>query len=225
MYRILIVDDEPYVAEGLRVSLSEELDAELFELEAAFSAREALDRCRRRTFDIVVSDIRMPEMDGMSLQTCLREEFPACRVIFLTGHGDFALIRQAFRNHGTDYILKTEGDDQVLAAIYQTCTGLEAERAEQRQRLQEEVLLNRARAVIGQTLIAQIVSGDLTSAAGALEALGPDSLLPRKEGEFLVSVLRSDLPSASPDEAGYLELPIRLVEDSLMMAPGIRTTL
>lgn len=63
------------------------------------------------------TDIQMPGMTGLQMVSRLREHFPDMRVLFLTGYDDFSFAYEAFRQHAVQYILKTEGDEVVLAAV------------------------------------------------------------------------------------------------------------
>ncbi|WP_337102477.1 response regulator transcription factor [Paenibacillus sp. YIM B09110] len=116
MLRLLIVDDEPLTAEGLFEMLSDVPDLDL-DLYKATSAEEAISRLSRTKMDIVLSDIRMPEMDGLQLQQWIQARWPRCKVIFLTGVRDIQYAQHVLRNGGVDYILKTEGDEAIERSI------------------------------------------------------------------------------------------------------------
>ncbi|MEV5025618.1 response regulator transcription factor [Paenibacillus sp. LPE1-1-1.1] len=118
MLRLLIVDDEPITTEGLYEMLSEVPDLEL-DLYKATSADEAISRLSRTKMDIVLSDIRMPEMDGLQLQQWIQARWPRCKVIFLTGIRDIQYAQQVLRSGGVDYVLKTEGDEAIVRSIRQ----------------------------------------------------------------------------------------------------------
>jgi two-component system NtrC family sensor kinase len=82
-YRVLIVDDEPEIRE----TLSEILTGAQHSVAVAGSGREALARMATDTFDVILTDIRMPELDGRALYEQIRERWPAtaARVVFITG--------------------------------------------------------------------------------------------------------------------------------------------
>jgi len=128
MYRLLIVDDEPYTVDGLYEMLQNEAGgfgedamagARLPELDLyrAYSAIEAIDWLNRAKIDIVLSDIRMPGMDGLQLLKEIRARWPRCKVLFLTGMNGLPYVQQALRDGSVDYILKTEGDEPILRGI------------------------------------------------------------------------------------------------------------
>ncbi|WP_135553523.1 response regulator [Paenibacillus cymbidii] len=126
MYRILIVDDEAYIVQGLigLIQKTEDLELEVYK---AYSASEALNWLDRTKIDIVLSDISMPGVDGLSLQKEIIRLWPRCRIIFLTGYSDFAYVKEAVRHQAVDYILKAEGDDVILRSISQAIRSLDQE--------------------------------------------------------------------------------------------------
>src|SRR5450756_1174096 len=102
MFRVLVVDDEAMIADGLHdeLMLNAELDLDVYK---AYSGRSALELLAMHRFDIVVTDIRMPGMDGMALLEKIRASWPECRVIFLTGHREFDYAYKAIQYKGLQY--------------------------------------------------------------------------------------------------------------------------
>lgn len=88
--RVLFVDDEPKVLDGLRRMLRKLRDE--WEMEFALSGREALEAMARQPFDVVVSDMRMPEMDGAALLSTVKERYPGTVRLILSGHSDKEMI-------------------------------------------------------------------------------------------------------------------------------------
>lgn len=94
MYRLLIVDDEPYTADGLYELIQESGFPDL-EVHRCYDAEEAWSLARRMKFDIVLSDIRMPGISGLELQRKMKNRWPMCKFIFLTGLNNSEYVRQA----------------------------------------------------------------------------------------------------------------------------------
>ncbi|WNQ10891.1 response regulator [Paenibacillus aurantius] len=126
MRRLLVVDDELFIVNGLTGMIKEAGFPDL-EVYKANSAAEALDLLQRTVIDIVLTDICMPGMDGLELQKSIIQEWPRCKILFLTGHHDFDYVKEAIRHRAFDYILKTEGDRAILAAVGKALTELEQE--------------------------------------------------------------------------------------------------
>lgn len=143
MYRLLIVDDEPYTVDGLYELLQDSTMPEL-DLYKACSAEEALQWLLRVKIDIVLSDIRMPGMDGLQLRKKVKERWPLCKFIFLTGMNDAGYARQALRDGSVDYILKTEGDEPILKSIRAAIDALDRELLNDRHLLSAKVRLKQA---------------------------------------------------------------------------------
>jgi DNA-binding NtrC family response regulator len=86
MKRILFVDDEPAILSGLKSLLYK--DRKRWDLVFALGGNAALDEIRKCTFDIVVSDMRMPDLDGAALLQVVKAECPATVRIMLSGYAD-----------------------------------------------------------------------------------------------------------------------------------------
>lgn len=134
MQRILFVDDEPRVLAGLRRMLLP--IATEWDMEFAESAADALDRVRRCSFDVVVSDLRMPGMDGASLLREVRRLDPKAVRIALSGHADRDLALRAVQvTHR--FLTKPCDAGQLKAVVQRAC------------RLQDTIHAPAIRALIG----------------------------------------------------------------------------
>jgi len=99
---VFIVDDDPAVRDALGLLLS------LRGYRTAFFAdgTDFLRACSRELRGCLLLDIRMPGMDGLTLQKALREQGCDLPVIIITGHGDVDSARDAFRSHAVDFLEK-----------------------------------------------------------------------------------------------------------------------
>ena len=110
MIRVLVVDDEPLVRRGVAqgvnwAALSCEVVGE------AANGEEGLDMARRLSPDLIITDIRMPRMDGIGMMNALRREGCKARCIVLTAHSDFEYARSALLFGADDYLLKPFRDE------------------------------------------------------------------------------------------------------------------
>ncbi|MFS0613101.1 response regulator [Lederbergia ruris] len=129
MYRLLIVDDEPIIVDGL-VQLFSEVEQEL-EIYSAYSVAEAMERVLQMKVDIVITDMRMPEKSGLQFIDELQLLWPKCRIIFLSGYDQFDYVYDAVKRNIDSYVLKTEDDAVLIAAVQKSIQKIEEERSVQ----------------------------------------------------------------------------------------------
>jgi two-component system response regulator FixJ len=110
---VYVVDDD----DAVRDSLALLLEAAGLRVEAFAGAAEALARCGDERPACVITDVRMPEIDGLELQRRLAQLHAQLPVIVITGHGDVPLAVQAMKAGAVDFIEKPFSDDVILASI------------------------------------------------------------------------------------------------------------
>ena len=134
---ILIVDDDSALLQALPQAVS--LRMRDVEVQTTDSALSALDLLREYEYDAIVSDIKMPEMDGLTLLTKIQELRPKIPVLLITGHGDHNLAIQALRGGAYDFIQKPIDRDYFVAALYRAIQTyqLHQQVAEQQRALEE----------------------------------------------------------------------------------------
>lgn len=116
MYNVLLVDNEPAILSALSHAIDWAAhDCHI--LNIARDGREAMLQFAQEAPDIVISDIRMPEVDGLELARWISENHPACKVIILTGFPDFSYAQQAINYRVVDFVLKPTSEDSLLAAL------------------------------------------------------------------------------------------------------------
>ncbi len=169
MHTLLIVDDEPVITESLyELFIGSEMD---FDVYTAFSGREAMSLMDRVGADVVLTDIRMPGTTGIDLLHYVSKTWPQSKVIFLTGHDDFAYAQAAIRGGSVDYVLKSEDDSVLLDAVHEAIERIEAElvSAELVERAREHHAL--ASELLCSKYLERILSGDppTSSDFGALK--------------------------------------------------------
>jgi len=108
--KILVIDDE----ESLRSTLSRILVREGFQVTTAADGFEALRRFSSLSFDLVILDLRLPDMDGIQVLREIRKINQQLPVILLTGHGTMSSALDAFHLEATDFLLKPVKPDDLL---------------------------------------------------------------------------------------------------------------
>ena len=115
MTRVLIADDHAIVRAGLRALLLE--DAEFDLVGEAAGGYEAIELVEKKQPDVLVLDLSMPDLDGISVTRSLKLRFPDLRILILTLHEDEALLREAIKAGAAGYILKRAAESELLTAI------------------------------------------------------------------------------------------------------------
>jgi len=100
--RVLVVDDDVNLAQLFQIALQEAG----YQVDVAHSANEAMERLKQRSYNIVLSDIRMPGMDGVAFTEAVQEIYPQLPVVLITGYGDTELAREALQAGAVDYLEK-----------------------------------------------------------------------------------------------------------------------
>ncbi|WP_201375032.1 response regulator [Ktedonobacter robiniae] len=113
--RLLVVDDDPALLQALPHMLR--LRLQNLHVDTAESVQLALELVRAQSYDVIVSDIKMPGMDGFDLLTALQDLQPETPVLLITGHGEHDLAIRALRGGAYDYILKPIDRDDFAAAV------------------------------------------------------------------------------------------------------------
>lgn len=123
MYRILVVDDDPPIREWMKLCIERNFAGRM-EADCAASGEEALVLFRERPYDIVITDIIMASMDGLTLLSKLYEMKADCCSIVLSSHSNFEYVRTAMKLHSSEYVLKQEMDETHLVEVLNRCVAV-----------------------------------------------------------------------------------------------------
>jgi DNA-binding NarL/FixJ family response regulator len=120
--QVALVDDHPLFRQGLAVALRREADLDV--VGEAGNAEEAIELAKRVVLDVMVVDILMPTMSGLSLTSQLFEIQPRCRVLGLSVIDEPGLIAEMLRAGACGFALKTQSTTEIVDAIRQVLGGL-----------------------------------------------------------------------------------------------------
>ena len=124
---VLVVDDEARICS----LLVRALEAEGLNAESALDPEEGLERLKGHPFDIVITDLRMPGIDGLELLRRAKVIRPQCEVVLMTGHASVETAREALKRGAVDYITKPfEIDKELLPVIFDVLHAAEGEEEE-----------------------------------------------------------------------------------------------
>ena len=110
--KILVVDDEEIV----RLSHLRTLASEHCKVVTVMNGRDALQAMEQQPFDVVLLDLRMPGMDGMSVLKTIKQKWPESEVIIITGYPAVDTAKEAVTLGAYDYLAKPVGPDEVISA-------------------------------------------------------------------------------------------------------------
>ena len=124
---ILVVDDEAALAEVVKLKLASLTN----DVVVANSGKEAIEICQARSFDVVISDVRMPEMDGVELLKILSHDFPSMRRVVLTGYMDIEqTVNSINAGRVHRYLTKPRAVNELVDAVSEELHIGEKERIE-----------------------------------------------------------------------------------------------
>jgi DNA-binding NarL/FixJ family response regulator len=119
--RVLIADDHGLVRDGYRLMLEREEDLEV--VGEASNGREAVELCRKLRPDLVLMDVRMPEMDGLEATRVIKGELPTTSVLVVTTYDNPDYLFEAVEAGAAGYVLKDAPKSQLLGAVRRTLAG------------------------------------------------------------------------------------------------------
>lgn len=143
LYRIMLVDDE----EEVRTGIINKIDWETAGFEVvgdAENGEEGLEKLELLDPDVVLTDIRMPYMDGLTMSERIRQIHPSVKVVIFSGYDDFEYAKQAIKQNVMEYILKPVNVEELTAILARVKNALDAEIEQRRnvRSLQESFMKN-----------------------------------------------------------------------------------
>lgn len=126
MLRLLIVDNEEIIVNHL-FEVFRGMDHLALDVYKAYSGEEAIEWLHRTRIDIVLTDIDMPNINGLQVMDEIFKRWPQCKIIFLTGHSEFSYIYKAIQHPDVSYILKVEDIDKVIQVVEETVSKIRKE--------------------------------------------------------------------------------------------------
>lgn len=136
-YRVLIIDDEPGIAQGISF-LIERLMPECKVIGCAFDGRQGIEKSLSLKPDIILTDIRMPELDGLEMIRRLKGMDCNARFIILSGFAEFQYARTAITLGVEEYITKPIEEEELIGVLSKTCQLVHEEQKKQEQEQKRE---------------------------------------------------------------------------------------
>ncbi len=120
MIKVLIADDQELIRDSLRIVLSGNPD---FSVSTAMNGIDVIRTVRMDKPDVILMDVRMPEMDGVQCTQIIKENYPEIKIIILTTFDDDEYIFSALKHGASGYLLKGISTDKLIEAIHKVYQG------------------------------------------------------------------------------------------------------
>jgi two-component system response regulator YesN len=155
MYKVLLVDDEELDLEGLRRFIPWQ-DTDMEVVGAVNSAFAALETLETERIDVLVTDIRMPNMSGLELARAGQEKQPHLKILFVSGYADFQYAKQAISMSASNYVLKPYDNREMI----QVLKGIRDELHRERERSDRESVLHETVPFLKNDLMVRWLEGN-----------------------------------------------------------------
>lgn len=219
--KLLIVDDEPIIADGLQMLFEEQKQLKL-DVSATYSSLDAMDLFERVRPDVVLLDIQMPGITGLELAGQMRSSRPEVKIIFLTGYDQFDYAYKAIKQDAFDYVLKTEGDDKVIAAVTTALGRLEYEQKLQMEYRHAQIQLSSMFPVFRHNLLAALLADHMTDLPELTHAMAEidEAFQPDQKVILIVGRCGADrLPLAAK---GIVQLTVEQILQAQLVSESFR---
>ena len=168
MRRMIIADDEEIIRQGLLTVEWETIGVEVAAV--CKNGHETLQLTRELQPDIVLTDIRMPGMDGIAIAEAVRNELPQAKVILLTAYHDFEYAHAAILLGVAGFVLKPASAQEILQAVSATVQAIETESQQSSKKQRMEKLLKEYRLLLQDKLLTKQPETELSEAVEAAMA-------------------------------------------------------
>ncbi|MCI1208491.1 MAG: response regulator [Treponema sp.] len=196
MYSILLVDDESPVRHMIRASIVWE-DYGFFVIDEAENGLEALELIQEKNPDVVITDIKMPYMDGIALIRELRKTHPTTTVIILSGYDEFSYAQNAVQLGVSYYALKPLSKDDFIDLLKKIKTHLDEKIENLTNRKKLEEVYNNAIPNLMQQLLAELYTGHTDGVMGKAASYN----LPCDQDFYMTAVIETSGDDATLDLA------------------------
>lgn len=156
MFKLLIVDDEPIIRNGLRNTI-DWMSMGYESPSVASNGNQALAMILEENYQVVLTDIKMPGLNGIELITRIRQIRPQTVIVIISGHKDFEYAHAAVKYHVEDYILKPISKKRIIETFSRIATILQ-------NRITEYEKLEREQTILKQYLINLLIHGSVEEA-------------------------------------------------------------
>ena len=210
MFRVLIVDDEPMARMGLRDCY----DWARLECELAGEAEDgvqALAILEQQAADIVLTDVKMPNMDGVTLAQEIAGRYPETKVIIISGYSEVDYLQAALRVSAVDYILKPIHIPELEEAVGRAVQELKQVRLQKNERYQMDVKLLRSMPLLKERFLMTLIRDDIADERALAEQMQYHNISFPMLGRMSVVVVSLDQTEEQMAEREYQRLSFAIL--------------
>lgn len=215
MYKLILVEDEEDVREGI----VQEIDWERYGFEVADTAengKEAMELIERWVPDVVVTDIKMPFMDGLQLSEWIREWYPTTKVIILTGFDEFEYAQKAIRLQIDEYVLKPFSAQELIDVLVKIKEQIDEETESKKNILTLQEHYRQSLPVLREVFLSSLVTRKLP--LRQIEEKCQNYQIELAGSAYIVSVISLDKPGEEEPGTGPLAESLRFSKDMELKA-------
>lgn len=191
MYKLVIVDDEPTVRNGL----SNYFNWGAYDITVVGEADDgdvALELIEQVRPDLVLTDVRMPNMDGIQMANRLSEQFPNIKIVFVSGHDDAEYLKSALQVKAVDYIFKPVNLQELTKVVERAVSALQTQEQERRLIEDMQVKLMQSMPLLREKFLMSLIREGVTTPARANDRIEFLGLKLPLEADYWVIAIRVD---------------------------------
>lgn len=188
MFKVLIIDDEPIIRKGLRNVINwKNFECEVCgEAEDGLAGRALIESCRP---DIIITDIKMPEVDGLTMLRDMKDKVPNSKIIILTGHRNFDYVQEALKIGAFDFLLKPSKIEELNDVISRAVKEIKFQKERDEEFDKLRILFDQNIPVLREKFLYDVIYEINTSKREILEKL---ELFNIRLDNFLVLIVQQD---------------------------------
>lgn len=194
LYKVILIEDEIVTREGIRDNVNWNAHGFQFSGDAP-DGEIALSLLESTRPDLIITDIKMPFMDGLQLCRIVRERMPETKIIILSGHDEFEYAHKAINLGVKEYILKPVTVEKLQEILDKIAKQLDKEQTEKEKLIKLQNQVNETKAILKERFLLKVVIGAVTSTEAVEESQSLELNLVAKY--YLVALLRFELEDRS----------------------------
>ncbi|MCI7097080.1 MAG: response regulator [Clostridiales bacterium] len=175
MYKAIIIDDEETVRTGLRQHFDWEMHG-VTVVEEFPDCAKAYAYVQENPVDLVITDVITPYMDGITFAKKLQKEYPSIQIVFISGHADVQLLREALKSDAFDYILKSVDLEELSVTITRVVKLLDSRNKEKQRVMDMEDKLHELLPLHRERLLQTLLEGDYDAVCAPYLGLNLDTM-------------------------------------------------